>query len=303
MLRIVTDRWTDLFTDRQWWLLAWSATRNFWRHCLPCSLALVAANLIVIFVTAGFEQTLRGLQNSSTFSDLTNLMAIGIVALVATVISLGLCFWALTDWMIKLTAFASLLAGSQTAPSSEEFGEAVRQFVKRKWYLIRVWCMASVYLLVPGVPLSFFIGMRAVFGDAKRLITIEPSIVPAWLTDVRTTIAIGAAMFIFTLVTLVYSYVTIVFSAISDLPAARTANVAFRESMKNALPLIVITAIILLANVAVTAPQMVLRLTPLGPLCQTPLAEACAQIWLGITSLFVWPLSVAPFCRLIQRVD
>jgi hypothetical protein len=258
--------------------------------------------LIVIFITAGFEQTIRGLQNSSTFSDLSNLMAIGIAAMVATFCALGLCFWALFEWMIKLTAFASVLARGHGVPTSAELDEAVVRTKPRKWYLIKVWSMASVYLFVPGLPLSLFIGMRAVFTDAKHLM-VDPSMIPSWITDVSTSTAIGVAMFVFTLVTLVYTYVTLVFSSVSDLPPVRTANLAFRESMKNGLPLVVITGIILMANVALTAPQMLLRATPWGPLCQTPVAEACAQIWLGITSLFVWPLSVAPFCRLIQRVD
>jgi hypothetical protein len=266
--------------------------------------ALVVSNLIVIFVTATFEHALRGLQHSSTNADLANLMAVGIFTLVATLGAIALSLWGLGEWLMRLTAFAMLLATERGTVNDPDIREALNKTAERKGYLFKLWLVASLYLLLPVMPLSFIIGMKTTFGDPKHLV-FDPAVVPppAWLVDEQIGVGVTIAIVVLTLVTVLYTYVTIVLSAVSDLPAVRTANIAFRESLKNGVPLLVITAIILLANVAVTAPQMLIRLTPWGALCQTPLAETCAQIWLGITSLFVWPLSLAPYCRLIQRVD
>lgn len=312
MLTIAGDRFAQLLHDRQWWRLACAAAWRFAPRCLVCSLVLVVANLSVVLVSDRLIGKMKEL-NGQTITDLTGILAITLTALVALGVILVVSMWALGQWLLNLTAFARafcLLEQSQ-AFSASGVRQAVPEAqtaaaldaalgdIKARWfYVLKLWVIASLYLIVPAVPLSVLIALHAMF--ASTIVDVKAFGWPQWLGG---PLAAGSALLVGAILTVLcsaYTFVTIVFSAISPLPPARTASIALRESLKHLTPICGLTVIILLANIVVTAPQMILALTPLASCAKSSAVEVCAQIWLGLTSPFLWPLSVAPFCRIVR---
>jgi hypothetical protein len=298
MLTIDTDRWTQFLLDKQWWLEAWQASVKFAPRCIPCAAAIAIANLIVVGSTELFMHTLRSVKSVETPTDFGNLLLLTLGVLCSILFALGLTFWALWDWLVKLTAFAKLLLERQPITVDSSF-DAIKQTAKRKGYLMKLWFVASLILLVPAIPLSMAIGFHSMLTGPTAMLNYREMPLPAWIFAPTTQIATAAVTFVLTVLTLAYTFVTVAFSAISQEPAGRTAWIALRQTAKHLLPLSAIAAIILLANLVITAPQVIIGLGGVGA-AHHPAVEAIAQVWLGIASPIVWPLSLAPFCRLVQ---
>jgi hypothetical protein len=314
MLTIVSDRWTDLLHDRHWWRRAWAASWRFAPHCIPCAALLTAANVIVA-IGGDYAISRMKQPQAAVITDLGPILILYLSILIGLMVILVLSMVALAQWLLKLTMFARLFceaeqahenAGGDAAPSAYHLdSDAVAnadQAIRKRWvYVMKVWLVASLLLLPPAVPLMVLVMLHSMIAGPMPL-DIKVLGWPSWLTSPSVAFSAFAVGAVLTVICTAYSFVTIVFSAVSEMPAPRTAVVAMKESIKHWLPLCIITAIILLANIVITAPQMIAYLTPLAAFAKQSVVEACAQVWLGISSLVLWPLSVAPFCRITREI-
>jgi hypothetical protein len=305
MLTLVSEDWTSFFFDKHWWSRAWQAALKFAPACIPASVAVTIANLIAVYSSAvapgEFTKLVNGL-NGTVNPDMSGLLWIGFGSLAAVILVFVLATWALWQWLLKLTSFARAFTW-QGKPLDRSVVIAAEEHTRqRRRYIMQLWLLASIYLLPPVFPLSVLIAVRAL--STVAVVNYSELGLPAWVTSPHVQFGALVAGLFLTVVCMAYTFVSIVFSAISDLSPWRTATVALTQSLKHFVALSALTMLILAANIIVTAPQMLLGMITINsvPWAHSPFIEAGGLIWLGIVSPIVWPLSVAPFCQITKLI-
>lgn len=304
MLTIDMNGCKQFLFDRQWWRTAFERAWAFAPQCIVPAVVLTVSNLITVGATAGFMFAMKRLQQNTvtTTTDIGLVLLACIGVLLALIVALLAAFWALFEWMLKLTAFAEVVMNEDADASAEKIQQALNTVKERRGYLMRLWFVASLWLLIPAMPVSLLIGLNSVLGGKQPLMDKSQLTLPPWLLDPNVQMTAQAVSIVLTLIFLAYSMVTIAFSAISKDGPSATAWVALRETMKNLIPLCLLIGALSLVNIVITAPQMVIALTGVDWI-HHPAVEAVAQLWLGLTSLVAWPLTMAPVCRLVRGYE
>lgn len=305
MIKIRSALFASLMSDRQWWQHVWKASLRFAPRCLSCAATLVGANVLIILTSSLLSGQLGKLNMTDASSvtagaDLLQLLCICVATLLALMVGLLLIAWALWKWVIKLTAFSRflVLSGDQTMGSAEiDSGivSALKEMEQRRWYLMKVWWVASLLLLLPAMPLSLLVVIKVLAAEPALQSNLFQ--IASWTGSPLYKWGEPIAAFVLTVITLQYTLMTITFSSVSDDPPGATAFAACRQSLRYALPLSVVTAVILVANTIITTPQILLSLNGGKSIADGTAAQVCLQVWFGLCSLVVWPLSVAPLCR------
>ncbi len=279
-----------------WWSLSARSALRFAPICLPCGLGLAFANIIVVWVYYFFEQQMKSLQ-AHPEQLIERLAFLALVLLIGVAAGLVLSLWALTKWLFNLTAYARCLVNASSLPGKDEFSQSRTYVADRRGYLAKLWLVASLYLLVPVLPLSVLISLKVVTGP-EFMIQGKPIInLPDW---VHVASIVGAGFL--STISAAYTLSTVVFSAVSQAPPWATATESLRQCCIHWRSVLVMTVSVVVLNVLISSPQVIFILTPLFAIIQSNLAlNVGCQLWLGIMSLWLWPLSLAPFCELVRR--
>lgn len=295
MFSIRADGWQRFFVDWAWWKRTLSTVFRFAPRCIAPAIGLTIANVAVVLCTFFMQRQMQGAET------LEQLIAIAVMAVAVTVFALSVCFWALGVWLIKLTAFARAFMLERSNPSDADFIEAEQLMKARKWYLLKVWLFASALLMVPAFPLCLLVAMRVLVDQSKQI--NDPTILPipaALVTPEYQAISM-IAMVVLTIVSMVYSFEIVVATAVSEESPVETAIKTLKQTMKHGPVLLAVTTLIMFVNFVVTTPQLIAEITPWSAIVRhSALLQSLAQVWLGITSVVIWPLSLTPFCEMAE---
>jgi hypothetical protein len=306
---------SSLIRDSQWWRHVFRAAVEFAPRCIPCAMAMAIANILFILTTAVAEAQLAklkapGLLDSAASADILQPLVYSLGCFLVMIVSLLISLAALSDWLVKLTAFSRILirfndqwSQSEAIDWKAEISSALKETKNRGWYLMKLWLVASAILLVPSIPMCMLISFKVLAAEPMMLDGIKAFGLDAWITDPRLQATVSICAFVLTVIVLLYSLVTIAFSAVSELSPLSTALAAFRQSLRHLGPLLIITTAIIVVNTLVTAPQSLLALVGVKSIADSCVGQVCAQIWFAASSLVIWPLSMAPYCRLTSLVD
>ncbi len=273
-----------------WWQKALRIAVAFAPNCMLPALSLSLANVVILVGMHIVYGAIR--QPQIDVDDLVRAAFIGVAGAVA---GLVLSCWALGFWLLRLTAFSRAWF-SDSEVDKKQFSESIAETRRRAGYLAKLWLVASIFLLVPVVPLCVAISLNVLgspdYIGARALSVALPGWVPAAST---------AALVMLTVVATSYSLVTLVVSSISALPPQHAAIEALKLSAQHWLSVLVITIVMLLINCLITTPQALLSATTLAEVKGTPLFVGIGlQLWMALTSAVLWPLSIIPFCELLR---
>lgn len=279
-----------------WWRQQAAIALRFAPFCLSCGLGLSFANIIVVAVYYFFELQMKNVQ-AHPDQLIEKLMFTAVVLLAGVAAGLFISLWALTKWLFNLTAYAHSLLSAHSLPEKGDFSRSMTYVSGRRGYLTRLWLLASLYLLPPVLPLSVLIALKVVTGP-EFVIQGKPVVsLPEW---VHVAAILGAALL--STVSAAYTLSTIVFSAVSQASPWATATASLKQCFLHGRAVLAMTLAVVAMNVLVSSPQMLLLFTPVPGIIQTNLfLNIGSQIWLGIMSLWLWPLSLAPFCELVRK--
>ncbi|MBY0549619.1 MAG: hypothetical protein K2W95_20240 [Candidatus Obscuribacterales bacterium] len=278
-------------TDSQWWKSATTFARARWKHFVVPSAVLAASNLLAVGSDALLTSGMKGDE-----VDLVKLAICGISALAGCFAALGLAFWALYAWFVKLVAFCgewfSLESGETT--SLEEFADT---FGKQKSFVSALMLWSSFYLLVPAIPLSVLIAVNMLCSPrfmvlGQRVLDLPPSTI----TVVNVMIALLSGLIV------AYTLVFIALAGVADDKSAKSvSHRTLQVLLRNTSAVAVVSLAVALINVLLTAPQLILLCTPIAEQLSSNLtANLMAQLWLGVSSVVIWPLSLLPFCQIVK---
>ena len=254
------------------------------------AIGLAISNIIAIGTLHYFDIQLQILQSTEVVYGLDKLLEIAGIVLLGLIAGLIIGFWALYKWLFLLTACARVLLKKGWNYSQADIDEAITEIRAQKGYLAQVWLFASGFLIIPAVPMAVAIALAFVVRKPHYLQSLT---MPSWAPTAG--LIVGA---ITAVITFAYSFVTIVVSAKLAESAAKTSWIAVRECFENWLPITVLTVVVLLLNLLISAPYMLFVFTDWQQLIEENiLLGIITQIWFGVASAVLWPLSLAPYCR------
>lgn len=299
--RFSERRINEFLLDKNWWRAAWKKAWLFAPRCTACAMALTVGNLIIVFGSQQMQIRMHLLQSAEGITSIEPIVQILLIGLTVMALSLLLTLWSLSVWMVQLTIFANAVQNAGTIITREIFSESASVIRKRKKFFAKVWLVASLYLLIPIFPIALMIALKAVTGPEFTVGGQALVPVPSVLNQDNLQVAItifGAAL---SVLALAYSMTTLVFSSVSTAGPGSTANAALSECFKHSGMVLVVAVAVTVLNMIVTAPSLALTMMNLPSLPGSNVWLAClGQIWIGISSVVLWPLSVAPFCELVR---
>lgn len=278
-------------TDTQWWKSAASFAGTRWKHFVLPSAVLTGSNLLAVGADAWLASGMKG-----DDVELVKLAICAICALAASIAALVLAFWALYVWFVKLVAFCGEWFSRESA-DSRGMAEIADGFGKQKSFVSALMLWSSFYLLVPAIPLSVLIAVNMLCSPrfkvlGQRVLDFPP----------QTILLVNFMIALLSGVIVAYTLVFIALAGVADDTSAKSVSHRTLQILLRNLPAAsVVLLTVAVVNVLLTAPQLILLCTPLSEQLSNNLAASLvAQVWLGISSVVIWPLSLLPFCQLVR---
>lgn len=274
----------SFLTSVAWWRTALDTSWRFARFCILPAALLCAGHCLILFSTIIIFQ----MKVNATSGDALQMLLLLVVGvLIASLAGLALSLCALTIWLYRLTAFTHACLSVSFTPDEAAFRESMVWLKERRSYINKLWVYGTLFMLMPLLPPAFIYGLNYTSSFYTQLGISLPQ-VPQWL---YLCISFAGSLLAFT-----YMFTLLVFSVHSTLTPGGTATRAILETVKAAPQLAAVTAVVIMLNIVISAPQV---------LCSIPdtvshnlfFAYAC-QAWLSITSCVLWPLSTVPYLKL-----
>jgi len=271
-----------------WWKQSFTISVKFFRQFIFPALGLALANIVMLFGAFWMSQSLN--HENVTLEMLTQA---AIIAGVSALIGLVLSLWVLALWLMRLTAFCRLLLETPDG-NAVEFRKCLDEISARRWWLSKLWLIGSVYLLLPVGALCALITIKTLIDSPYGFLGLEQ--VP-WIHSV---IILGIAVLCVGVTS--YTLALMVVAASSKLSAGKAAQQSIELFWSNRPNLVVLSILVLLVNLIISAPQTVFGLNAgsINITQDTLILQIVQQIWLGISSAVLWPWSLIPYCKLLR---
>lgn len=287
--------------DAVWWKETFKASLRFAPKCILGAVLLTIANIAMVAANIIFYSKLGNVAGSQdvTESTLVELMALGVGSLLLCLVGLGLSIWGLSLWLFRLTQFARTYKLCGASADDAAFQASADNIRAKKGFLWQFWLTMTLYSLGPLLALFVCVALTVVSRPDFAINGVRLVPLPSWLDPQlgATMSIIGAGVVIFLLTA--YMFIAIVFSALSEQAPSRRALDALKECARHAIPVTLVTAVVTVVNLVITTPISLLApFVPMTSIEQNLWLMVAVQIWLGVTSTFVWPASVATFCMI-----
>ncbi len=287
-----TLKGSNFVLNVSWWnnsrLFSMSRAKFFWL----AAVALTVSNLLAVAANEFLKEILTMQELDTDVLLRVTLMVFG-----ALVVSLLVGFWSLYVWFAGLIAFSQAWFNRDSEPPSQlqKLYELLTKEKKGHLRSLSLW--TSLFLLPPAIPLSAMIAANIVNNPQFTLFGQRVFILPSWSTA---PLIIGIAAL--SLVTMAYILMAIAIAgAAEQLSGREVAIKAYLLCLKELPAVCLVSCVVALMNILITAPQLIFLCTPLSVVLNDSVwLNVLLQIWFGITSLAIWPMSVLPFCQLVQ---
>lgn len=280
----------SFLTKLDWWKQSFRAALAFSPACLLTAAGVAGGDFLIWF--GGRQACQLFSMNVITTDVLLRTAGVGLCCLLAGMLVIT---WALTVWVLKITAFSRACLKGATSPDASLFDTSSKEVFANKVFLLKLWSIASLYLLVVIVPLTLLASLRAVqYAEFLMSQKGAPAVTPAtMLTDAGLTLC--------TVLLTGLTFTVVVLSSHTLSAAAKTAKAAVELFRHHSLSILVLALVVICINVAISAPQMLLpgaSMLPTGG--QDIISYVIWQIWFALSTSVLWPWSVSPFCRLLE---
>lgn len=282
---------SGFMTNPRWWRSAASFAGSKWKHFVLPAAALTGSNILAVGADALLTSGMKGED-----VELAKLALCGLLALAASICALGIAFWALYVWFIRLVAFCGEWFSSD-AGNPKDMVEIGNDLKKDKAFVSALMLWSSLYLMAPAIPLSVLIAINILCSPrftvlGQRILDLpQPAVVA-----INATIAVLSGLIV------AYTLIFIALAGAADDKSAKSVSFrALQTMIRNVSVTVVVSLAVAAINVLLTAPQLILLCTPMAEqVSGNVVLNMSAQVWLGIASVVIWPLSLVPFCQLVR---
>ncbi|MBX9569764.1 MAG: hypothetical protein K2X77_12780 [Candidatus Obscuribacterales bacterium] len=274
----------------KWWSSTLKLVFSVMRHFVVVAFLFGWSNAFTAY--ADYSLTNSGLD--FTVVDLPALTNLGMKLAISTVVALVLGLVSLSILLEKLTALARLYL-LKRAPS--QFVATKKEVDARKGYIAGVWMVGVLYLLLPLIPASVCLAFK-ILSNSQLYVMGEPIIqIPE---TARIPMNVAEAMLF--AISIAYCIVLTVVSSALCIKATKAAKIGALLMLNQAGRLMIATLLVAIINALLSAPLSIYLayLAPLEQKKDLPLIIV-SQLWFGISSAFVWPLSMLVFAELLEK--
>jgi hypothetical protein len=296
-----SGRWRALrpIISLSFWKLAFNCVCKFARQSAVAALFLTLAIIVMATGNVAFYMQLGG-----TTVNLGSLLWGAVLCLFCTGIGLLLLIFGFTRWLFVLTAFSrfwlSMSAKDLSMASELELRErcsrAFDEIKARGGFLTRYWLIFCLNMVVPVLVLYLLVATKMA---ASPLLVGGPLIsLPPVADNVLLPVAALIAVSL-----LIISFLAIPIAATSDLSAGQSVKRVFSCALPLLPQAMVVTACVLIVDALVGCPIICIQKGALtgGVLeNQTIALSVLHEIWQGLASIVLLPLSLVPYCELLR---
>jgi hypothetical protein len=273
--------------SRAWWRVTTrSVARLASRFALPAG-ALTIANIVGVVALNKVQSLLNGQEFNAEIISQTI-----VSGTVSVIIIIALMLWSFGMWLVRLTAVARCRV-MQREMTLNQFEHAMKELAGKKMYLSKVWMIASLWLLLPLTPLSMLFSLRiaAVSGIAGETLGIA---IPGW-----SMVLMNLSILFLLFLCAAFSFLVLTLSSLLSLTPRVVCRQAVAIGCGKIMKVFALTAIVVVLNLIASPLSLITTFYGLPPDKVPMLVQIALQVWLGICSCILWPLSVLPFCELI----
>lgn len=276
-------------------LARWKQTvAIFIPYCFGAAILLTLASVIfTLGNVCSFAQL------NSPALDLGNLLGAALVLLISFGAGIVILFFALARWMFVLLAFSRFwlsLPASEVPDLKVLQRQAMLDIKNRHHFLTKFWLFVLLLLLVPILILCTAVGLK--LASLSEIFGPQAIVLPRSVDSVLMPLAICLSICL-----TVISLVAVPVAAMSEGGVMQAVKQTFVLSLKKFPQAALLAALILTLNTVIASPQLLTKYAAiesyLMPSTNLQLALA-EQIWQGLISTILFPLSLIPFCELLR---
>lgn len=296
-----SSNWRELLTFA-FWRRSWRYLIVFVPKCvLPACLVSIAMIVIVVGNVGFYGQIGRG-----ATMNLNDLLTSAAVCLFANLVGLVLIVLGFGRWLFVLTIFCRYwfnLEGNAENRSLDlkelksKLNQSHAEVKARGKYITQFWFRLFVVMLLPvlAVYLSAALKLtssRNLVGGA--LFSLSPSVETALLVI----IVLGGVF------TAIVSFVSLPVAATADANPKESVKLVFSLTKRKFPQLFLLSLLVITANVILGGPLTFFRCSAWAALMPHETVPLCIaqEIWQGLSSIVLLPLSLVPFCQFMRNL-
>lgn len=286
--------------SKMWWKNAFLSAITFAPHCfVPAAFGTMFAVILVVGNNLSFSPL-----NNQPF-DITAVFKAMAILLVTGIVAIALLFISFGGWLIALTAYTKSFASLSRAQlvtselDARELRElqlkTIAEVKERRAHLGKYWCYASLLMLIPLLATGLAIVLKVCEPQFSAALSFK---MPPGADVALTVFAACSSLYL-----TAFSLIGIVVSSVSNKEPVEAVQSTVLLSFKAFVPAGLLAAVLLLVNVLVTAPQeipVLLHPDPAQLMSRSLALTLVEEIWQGVSSIILLPLSIAPFCELLR---
>lgn len=226
--------------------------------------------------------------NNAMLDSLVRVLAI---VLLESIVGLVLGLIALSMWLLNLSALVKM----QFAVLPRNLRDAREQVKNKSKHYGLVWLLGFVYLLAPILPMSALIAVSTLVKMNLRAFNEPLLVVPSEFL-----LPINLAAAVLFLVVLNYCFILTVFST-TDCKAKAANDLTVKILFTKLKDLFILDIfVVLLDGILSCAPLAIESIPGFAGLAKNLPYNVCSQVWLALSSIIVWPLSLLMFVGFLK---
>ncbi len=295
-MAVKSEKLTTPYSNRTRLKQAIGAIYIFVPYCFgPAALLTAASVIFIIGNTCTFAQF------SNPVLSLNSLLIAMISLLGSFAVGIVLLMISFSKWIFVLLIFCRFWL-SLPSQSTDVIDlrviqqQAISDIKSRQKSLGKFWLFALLLMLIPILIFCLTVGLK--LASLSVLFGSQAIILPGPVDSILLPVSILLGVCL-----TIISLVAVPVAAMSKGDATQTVKQTFILSWKKLPQAAVLSVLILLLNTAIASPQLFTKYATfesyLLPSLNLPLA-VIEQIWQGLVSIILFPLSLIPFCELLR---
>jgi hypothetical protein len=251
------------------------------------AILLTIANIVSVIAISRLQSLLKG-----DVFDGDVVSSAAMIGLVSVLVIVAMTLWGFGMWLLRLTAIARCrVVGKELNKSN--FRRAMKELSGKKLYLSKVWVMTSLWLCMPLACLSLLVSLRVVASTNIASHTLGVAL-PDW-----SLICMNASILFLIILVSGFSFLALAVSASLSLSPSAVSRMSFDLLCRRTINVVLRTLIVLAISIVGSPYPLLSTMYGIPPDALPLPGQIALQIWLGISSAILWPLSVLPFCELV----
>ncbi len=275
-----------------WWAGVFKSVLPLCQHFVLPALFFALSNCSGLIADASMRAGIDLGAIESGQNNLQQALELGAKLMGLSFLGLITGFIAMSYWLLNLTAIARYFL----SPTPTSFSECLKWVKDQTKHLTGVWLVGTFYLLVPVVPLSVLLAFSmlgnfpiTMFGE--QLISVPKSAL----------LFMNFGVALFSLISMDYSFILTVLSSVATVKASKVAHLSMQLYFRHWREFLLLNLLVIILDVLISTPFVFCSMIPsMAELSKNLAFGIACQLWLSLSSLLCWPLTIIAFAQFLK---